>query len=51
MSARLARAVGALSDPNERLFDCSPQTTVGSVQLNLQLGFRIGIRLVNEVAL
>jgi hypothetical protein len=51
MSARFAHSVGALLDPNERLFDRSEKTTIGSVQLNLQLRFSVGIRLVNEIAI
>jgi hypothetical protein len=50
MSARFAHSVGALSDPSECLFDRSCKTPVSSVQTDLQLRFRIGIGLVNEIA-
>jgi hypothetical protein len=51
MSARFARSVGALLDPNECLFDCSCKTPLSLMQVNLQLRFLVGIRLVNEIAL
>src|SRR5713101_10123362 len=50
MSARFAHPVGALRDPNEGLFDCSCKTPISSVQLNLQLRFRIGVGLVHNIA-
>jgi len=40
-----------LSDPNKRLLDCSCKTSISSVQTDLQLRFRIGVGLVNEISL
>jgi hypothetical protein len=46
-----AYAVRALSHPSERFFDRYEKMTVAFMQMDLKLCFRIGIGLVNNIAL
>ncbi len=46
-----AYAIRALPHPSERFFDGYEESTVAFMQMDLKLSFRIGIGLVNNIAL
>jgi hypothetical protein len=47
----LTHPVGTLVDPSQRLFDRPRQTAICLVQVDLKLGFLVGIGLFDEIAI